>query len=103
MQRWAESEQHFERALEVNQRIGAAAFVVRTQRAYAEMLLERGFPLNEPVASEGAEPEVVAQFRAAHEVAMLVDRGDADPGDVAAAIDGYRAVFEHVVSERQAP
>ena len=43
-QRWDVAESHFEEALEVNQRIGARTFVVRTQRAYAAMLLGRNQP-----------------------------------------------------------
>jgi tetratricopeptide (TPR) repeat protein len=38
---WAAAEEHFENALAVNRRIGARSFTVRTQRAYAEMLVAR--------------------------------------------------------------
>ena len=44
MGRWDQAERHFEDALGVNRRIGARAFLVRTQRAYAEMLLDRDEP-----------------------------------------------------------
>jgi hypothetical protein len=46
--------------------------------------------------------EVVAEYEAAHEVTEALER-DSDeisPGDVAAAINGYRAVFAAVVSSR---
>ena len=42
--RWDEAERHFERALAMNARFGARASVVRTQRAYGAMLLERDRP-----------------------------------------------------------
>jgi hypothetical protein len=42
--RWTEAEQHFDEALVVNERLGARTFVVRTRRAYASMLIERGEP-----------------------------------------------------------
>jgi hypothetical protein len=46
------------------------------------------------------DPEVVSEFEAAHELTAAVERGDdgISPGDVAAAINGYRAVFDHVVT-----
>jgi len=42
--RWDDAEGHFEEALAVNERIGARTLVVRTQRAYAAMLLDRNRP-----------------------------------------------------------
>ena len=71
----------------------------------ARMLDERGYAISDPVARKGDEPEVVAEFLAARETTRLVeaDSGDVSPGDVAAAVNGYRNVFEHVVSERSAP
>ena len=36
------AEAHFDRALDLNSRLGARTFQVRTLRAYAEMLLARG-------------------------------------------------------------
>lgn len=44
--------------------------------------------------------ENVSEFLAAREIKQAVehDVDDVSPGDVAAAINGYRAVFEHVVS-----
>jgi hypothetical protein len=71
----------------------------------ARMLEARGFDLSDPVALEGDEPEVVAEFRAAREITRLVEAGseDVSPGDVAAAVNGYRAVFEFLLAERRAP
>lgn len=50
--RWDDAERHFEDALTVNQRIGARTFVVRTQRAFAAMLLDRNQPGDAPRAGE---------------------------------------------------
>jgi hypothetical protein len=67
------------------------------------MLSERGFAPEDPVASDGDEPEVLAEFRAAAETTRALDRGDdVGPGDVAAAVNGLRAVFDYLVSERSA-
>jgi hypothetical protein len=68
-----------------------------------EMLLERGYQIDEPTTADGEEPEVVRQYRAAREVRLQVDGGDFDPGDVADAIDGYRAIYELLATEFPAP
>jgi hypothetical protein len=64
------------------------------------MLVEAGYPVDtpDPVGDEGIDPEVLGSYRAAHEVRMLVDRGeDFDPGDVGQAIRLYREIYEHVL------
>ena len=67
------------------------------------MLIERGFSPDDPVASDGDDPEIVASYRAARETATLAERGDADPGDVGDAIQQLRALFDFLVAERSAP
>src|SRR6266536_2489992 len=68
----------------------------------AGMLDEAGYDVTDPVVREGDEREVVAEFLAAHEIREEYDRGsdDLSPGDIAAAINGYRAIFEFLVSNR---
>ena len=42
---------------------------------------------------------MLASFRAAHEVRLIVDRGeDFDPGDVGHAIGLYREIYEHLLN-----
>ena len=69
------------------------------------MLVERGYSVDDPVAREGDDREIVAEFQAAREITRLVEAGseDVSPGDVAAAVNGYRAIFDYVISERGAP
>jgi hypothetical protein len=68
------------------------------------MLEERGFELDEPVAAEGDEPEIVASYRAARETATRVEAGlDVDPGDVGQAVEDLLAIFDYVNAERPAP
>ena len=71
----------------------------------AQMLEERGFALDDPVVREGEAPEAVTEFRAAREITRLsADNPDSiSPGDVAAAINGYRSVYELVLEEYTAP
>jgi hypothetical protein len=74
--------------------------VAEMDRLLEQMLLDAGYTLD-PVI--GDEPEVVKQYLAAREVARAAEAGAADPGDVAAAIEGYRALYEHLVSGRPTP
>ena len=71
-------------------------------RLLERMLEESGYDLADPVVREGDEREVVAEFLAAREITNLVERDtdDVGPGDVAAAINGYRAVFDYLVTNR---
>jgi hypothetical protein len=64
----------------------------------------RPFRVGDPVAREGDEREVVAEYLAAHDTAEAVERAgdEVSPGDVAAAVNGLRAVFDHLVAERPA-
>ena len=70
----------------------------------ARMLDERGFAVDDPVADDGDDPEILAEFRAAREVTRRLDSGeDVGPGDIAASVNGYRAVYEFLLAERGAP
>jgi hypothetical protein len=73
-------------------------------RLVARMLGERGYDLDDPVARDGDEREVVAEYQAARDVADRVDFAeDVDPGDVADAINGLRSIFDHVIVESETP
>ena len=71
----------------------------------AQMLEERGYAIDDPVAREGDDREVVAEFVAARETTQLLsnDPDAVSPGDVAAAVNGYRSVYEHLVAHRSTP
>lgn len=66
------------------------------------MLDDAGYDVTDPVVREGEEREVVAEFLAAHEIREAYERGSdaVSPGDIAAAINGYRAIFEYLASNR---
>ncbi|HJQ74277.1 MAG TPA: hypothetical protein VJ814_05290 [Gaiellaceae bacterium] len=70
----------------------------------ARMLEETGYDQTDPVVREGEEREVVAEYLAAHEITLASERDsdDLSPGDIAAAVNGLRAVFEHLVTTRAA-
>ena len=68
------------------------------------MLEERGYAVDDPVFEDGIDPEIAAEYRSASDIARRVDRAETvDPGDVANAINGYRALYEHLRGERSAP
>jgi hypothetical protein len=66
----------------------------------ARMLEETGYDLDDPVVREGEEREVVSEFLAAREITQAYEQGSTElsPGDIAAAINGYRAVFDYIVA-----
>ena len=69
------------------------------------ILVERGYDLGDPVAREGEEREVVAEFQAASDIARRVEAADESVGhgDVGAAINGLRAIFDYLTAEHYAP
>ena len=89
-------------ALEDDLRTDPAQALPELDRLVARMLEESGYELTDPVVREAEEREVVAEYLAAHEIvqATAQDTDDVSPGDVAAAINGYRAVFDHLVTTR---
>jgi len=68
----------------------------------ARMLDEAGYDVRDPVVREGDEREVIEEYFAAHEIMLVYERGSPDisPGDIASAVNGYRALFEYLVSDR---
>jgi hypothetical protein len=66
------------------------------------MLEETGYDVADPVVREGEQREIVAEFVAAHEIKYAYERGSEDlsPGDIAAAVNGYRAIFDYLASSR---
>ncbi len=68
----------------------------------ARMLEETGYEIDDPVVRAGDEREVVSEFLAAREITRSYEGGSEElsPGDVASAINGYRAVFDYLVAER---
>lgn len=98
---WESRWQSLEEDLEASPREALPAL----DELVGEMLQERGYALDDPVAREGDDREVLAEFLAARETTRLLDAGSdgVSPGDVASAVNGYRAVYEHLIAERSAP
>jgi hypothetical protein len=66
------------------------------------MLKETGYDIDDAVAREGEEREIVSEFLAAREITQAYERGSEElsPGDIAAAINDYRELFDYLVSNR---
>ena len=89
-------------ALEDDLRADPAHALPELDRVVTRLLEESGYELTDPVVAEGDEREIVAEYLAAHELVQGMER-DADDvslSDVAAAVNGYRAVFDHLVTAR---
>lgn len=91
-------------ALAEDLRTDPADALPEVDRLVARMLEESGYDLTDPVVREGDEREIVAEYLAAHEILEAEERGsdELSPGDVASAINGYRAVYEHILTTRSA-
>jgi hypothetical protein len=63
------------------------------------MLTARGFALDDPVARQGEDPEVVKTYLAARETAERAEVGEASRADVELAIDDLRALFDTIAGE----
>jgi hypothetical protein len=70
-----------------------------------QIMVERGLltETREPVTTAGDDPEIIDRYLAAREIATLAEAGDADPGDLADAINNLREVYEFLVTERGTP
>jgi hypothetical protein len=91
-------------ALEPQVRDSPAEALPEVNALIERMLVERGFAIGDEVAAEGADPEVLAEFRSAREITRLFESGaDVSPGDAATAVEGYRSVYAHLLENRAAP
>ncbi len=68
------------------------------------MLQARGLLDDDLAATEGADPELLAEYVAGKEVVDRLERDEpVDPGDIASVVGGYRSLFEFLTAERSAP
>jgi hypothetical protein len=73
-------------------------------RLVERMLRERGIPVDDEVADDGIDPELLAAFRSARELTRLFESdADVSPGDAATAVEDYRSVYQWLLESRAAP
>lgn len=72
----------------------------------AEVMSARGYPVSDFDQRAGDisvdHPNVVQNYRAGHDIAVRHSRGEASTDDLRQALIHYRALFEELVTERQA-
>jgi hypothetical protein len=81
-----------------------AGALAELDQLIGRMLEETGYDIADPVVREGDEREVVAEFLAAREIKDSYERGSEElsPGDIAAAVNDYRELFDYLVANRSA-
>ena len=57
-----------------------------------------GYDVTDPVARTGDEPDVVVSYLAARETAERAELGEASRGEVEAALDDLRSVFDTIAA-----
>ena len=69
------------------------------------IMVERGIlsENGEAVTELIRDPEIIDRYTAAREIATQAEAGDADPGDIADAINNLRELFDGLAVERGAP
>jgi hypothetical protein len=72
-------------------------------RAVEQMLIERGYELENPVATEGEDPDLVLDFVAAREIARAADQGKIEREDIETAIEDLAEIHDYLVEQRAAP
>ena len=90
-------------SLEPDLRDDPAGALPELRRLVEDMLRERGYVPDDPVASEGDDPEVLATYAAGRDLALRSEAGGVDPSDIGEAVHNFIAVYEHLVAERPAP
>jgi hypothetical protein len=90
-------------AIEPDLRDDPAGALPELRRLVEDMLRERGYEPDDPVASEGDDPEVLATFASARELALRAEGDGVDPSDIGEAVHGFVAVYEYLIAERPAP
>jgi hypothetical protein len=79
--------------------------VGEADRLVTEVMRERGYPMDEfdqRVADISVDhPNVVEHYRAAHDISIASDNGEASTEDLRQAVVHYRALFEELLEERE--
>jgi hypothetical protein len=72
-------------------------------RLTEQMLVERGYDLENPVVEESEDPDIVRDFLAAREIARAAETTKIDPEDVQTALDDLAEIHDYLVEDRAAP
>ena len=72
-------------------------------RAIEEMLMERGYDLENPVRVESEDPDIVYDFLAAREISRAAETTAVEREDVETAIEDLGEIHDYLVEDRASP
>jgi hypothetical protein len=72
-------------------------------RLVEEMLVGRGYDLENPVVEEGEDPDLVRDFLAARDISRAAETTDVEQEDVHTALGNLREIHDYLVEQRAAP
>ncbi len=72
-------------------------------RLVQEMLLERGYDLENPVVAEADDPDIVRDFLAAREIARAAETTKLEAEDIQTALDDLAEIHDYLVEDRAGP
>jgi uncharacterized protein (UPF0297 family) len=72
-------------------------------RAVEEMLTERGYNLENPVAVEGEDPDLVRDFLAAREIARAAETTEFEREDIETALEDLGEIHDYIIQDRAPP
>jgi hypothetical protein len=72
-------------------------------RFVQQMLVERGYDLENPVVEEGESPDIIRDFLAARDIARAAETTELDAEDVQTALEDLAEIHDYLVEDRAAP
>jgi hypothetical protein len=69
-------------------------------RLVHEMLEQRGYAVDDAVASQGDDPDIIRDYLGAVELARPAETGEAEPDDVELAVENLTEIYEYLIEER---
>jgi hypothetical protein len=72
-------------------------------RLVQEMLLERGYDLDNPVVEETDDPDIVRDFLAARDIARAAETTKLEAEDIQTALDDLAEIHDYLVEDRPGP
>ena len=72
-------------------------------RLVQEMLLERGYDLDNPVVEETDDPDIVRDFLAARDIARAAETTKLEAEDIQTALEDLAEIHDYLVEDRAGP
>jgi hypothetical protein len=72
-------------------------------RLIEQMLVERGYDLENPVVVESESRDIVSDFLAAREIARAAEQTKLEQEDIQTALDDLAEIHDYLVEDRAAP